>query len=936
MVLRHFGPALDRLMERGTEVVIAYEATNSLAGGFFDWCARRPLARPVTLCALPAEKEERRRRRMLRLGQDYLRYFSPAFRKVEMLRKRAQHLAPPAIMEAFPPELPMSRRRLAALQRLLARGEAATPPFESDLALLRAIRPDAVVVSPLIDYGSPQVDLLKAAAAEDIPTGLCVASWDNLTNKGLIRFVPNLVTVWNDAQKREARLYHGVPEDHVVTTGAQTFDAWFEKKPSRSRAEWLRLLGLPEDQKLVVYLCSSSQIAGNERAFVLKWLKALRASREPRLANASVLIRPHPRNLAIWEPSQLDGHRNVTVWRYGPDLQGPETQTDFYDTLYYADATVGLNTSSQIDAAIVGAPVFSIIDRATNVGTVGTIHFRHLMAKHGGPTHIAKGIAKNIKQLEACLADPGKYRAINEAFVAHFVRPHGLARPGAELLAQALGELCEGRVNGAAVHGALPARPLLPALSRRRADRLIGYRSSAKPEVAVPLPKKPFATRALLAAAGRLHFDRQLSLALDPQKPVASLILLYNVARMMPFTPPAELWLPREAREELGLAGLGSDAVKIRWLPRQAVRAGQRLGALQLPTAEALKEAQRHTEAEIAEITKEVKTLEAEMQQDLAFVERFKLRALEAGQRELLRQQRGLSARQTAPWDTVSRRSVRRLKKAIQLPSIYRSEAQCEPPVEAGRKVLTILADPARDREIHSYIPYSKTRSIKARELLPLARAFEEKGWQVLVLGGRKQDWPAGGAIRLLGNEDFAAGAALEALSRSRFAVARGLFWTLYARLCGTACLTIDAYDPWLHYPLSARDGALFGRFLDKHGETLSLRRLAERLQREGRPGLEGLRVEKPSGEQIRAAAEVFVETLGKRADDRDTGLRSELWLGYNALTGGNPNLLDHHLILGRGLVLEAEALSGHGSDSSQAPPGEGSDAPDERSAVGA
>ena len=66
----------------------------------------------------------------------------------------------------------------------------------------RRTAPDAVIVSPLVDAASDQVDVVRAAQAAGIPVVAAIASWDNLTNKGHMRVVPDLVTVWNEQQKR--------------------------------------------------------------------------------------------------------------------------------------------------------------------------------------------------------------------------------------------------------------------------------------------------------------------------------------------------------------------------------------------------------------------------------------------------------------------------------------------------------------------------------------------------------------------------------------------------------------------------------------------------------------------------------------------------------------------------------------------------------------
>src|SRR3712207_9158332 len=87
---------------------------------------------------------------------------------------------------------------------------------------------------------------------------------------------------------------HGVPRDSVSVTGAQCYDHWFTWRPSRERAVFCRDAGLPDERPFLLYLCSSGFIAGDEVRAVADWIAALRARPEPQLANAAVLVRPHP------------------------------------------------------------------------------------------------------------------------------------------------------------------------------------------------------------------------------------------------------------------------------------------------------------------------------------------------------------------------------------------------------------------------------------------------------------------------------------------------------------------------------------------------------------------------------------------------------------------------------------------------------------------
>ena len=100
--------------------------------------------------------------------------------------------------------------------------------------------PDVVLITPLINLGSSQIEYQRAARGLGIPNALCVWSWDHLSSKALIRDWPDRVFVWNDVQRQEALNLHGVPADRIVVTGAQCFDQWFNRQPSRDRADVLR------------------------------------------------------------------------------------------------------------------------------------------------------------------------------------------------------------------------------------------------------------------------------------------------------------------------------------------------------------------------------------------------------------------------------------------------------------------------------------------------------------------------------------------------------------------------------------------------------------------------------------------------------------------------------------------------------------------------
>jgi hypothetical protein len=323
---------------------------------------------------------------------------------------------------------------------LLARLEAAIPTSRAIDRHLRELRPDVVLVNGVIRKGS-QVDFVKSARRLRIPVGVTIASWDNLTNKGLIKVVPDRVFVWNEIQRTEATEQHGIPAGNVVATGAQHFDEWFARKPSTSYEEFARKVGLDPARGYVLYLGSSAFITENagEVEFVERWIEALRASDDERVSGLGVLVRPHPGAPRRWRGHDLGRFGNVAVWpEVGVATVLAGSRDDFFDSLWHSSAVVGINTTAMIEAGIVGKSVLTIL--APEFAQETTLHFHYLLADNGGFVHVAASLPEHVAQLADVLGG-ARDDERRRAFVQSFVRPHGLDRPATGVYADAVEEL---------------------------------------------------------------------------------------------------------------------------------------------------------------------------------------------------------------------------------------------------------------------------------------------------------------------------------------------------------------------------------------------------------------------------------------------------------------------------------------------------------------
>ena len=413
---RNFDAAIRLLAGRGHRVHLAVEREDNRE--FVEQLAAQT---PGVSFGLTSPLPETKRSRLaegLRLSLDFLRYEDPRYADATKIRQRAA--------ERTPALAAWARDRwgtVEAATRVAAIEEAISPPA-AVREYVAGIAPDLVVITPLIELGSPQLDYLRAARALGIPTALAIWSWDHLTSKALIRVRPDRVIVWNETQKREAVELHGLPPDMVVVTGAQCFDHWFDRRPALEREAFCRRVGLPDARPFALYVCSSLfKGSPPEPGFVRQWIRALRDHADPRLRELPVVVRPHPQRLAEWEGIDL-AREFPGVHVFGSTPLDPVARADYFDSMYHAAVVVGLNTSALIESAIVDRPVYTILLPEFRDNQEGTLHFQYLLRVGDGFLHTSRTLEAHASQLLAGLT--GTTAKQNPGFVEAFIRPAGL------------------------------------------------------------------------------------------------------------------------------------------------------------------------------------------------------------------------------------------------------------------------------------------------------------------------------------------------------------------------------------------------------------------------------------------------------------------------------------------------------------------------------
>lgn len=393
----------------------------------------------------------------LRYALDWVRFADPRYDAMPKYRTRALVWTPGvmrALLRVPGAKAPTLRAWLGRLLAWLERGVPTCPALD---AFLAEHDPDVVVLASVTNPPALQLDHLKSAMAAGRHASLSVWSWDHLSGKAWLKLVPEQILVWNDTLKGEAVDLHGIDPARVVVTGAQCYDQWFERSPSRDRITFCREIGLDADRPYILYVCSVlSKPAPLEPPTVLEWIRRIRQSPDSVLRSCGLLIRPHPERMKEWRDVSFDGFDNVAF--RGAHPVNAEAKADYFDSMYHSAAVVGLVTSASVEAAVVGRPNYTIQLPEYREHQEQSPHFHHLMRADGGLLHSATTFDEHVSQLALALADPDAPSARSRRFVAGFVRPHGAGVRATDVFVRALEDLAARPRPAPARFGAAPSR----------------------------------------------------------------------------------------------------------------------------------------------------------------------------------------------------------------------------------------------------------------------------------------------------------------------------------------------------------------------------------------------------------------------------------------------------------------------------------------------
>ena len=344
----------------------------------------------------------------LRKTIDLVRYYEPRYRDADKLRARAEQEAPPAArrvvrLAGLVPGAPR------ALRRVLDAVERCLEPPPRLVSFLQKQAPDVLVITPLIGFGTQQADTVRAAQRLGIPVVFPVRSWDNLTNKGLMREAPDagarLERPAGGRGRRAARGACRAGRGHRRRRLRPLVRLAAARGRVRSSA---REVGLDPDRPIVLYVCSSDFIAPDEVAFVRRWVAALRAQGGalPRRASSSARTRSNARG---WRELELDD-RGVVWPRGGEEPLDDESRQNYFDSIYHAPPSSGSTRAPRSRRRSSAGPCTRSSPRSSARPRQGTLHFHYLVGRGVRAPARGRTLDEHARQLEESVRDGDRER----------------------------------------------------------------------------------------------------------------------------------------------------------------------------------------------------------------------------------------------------------------------------------------------------------------------------------------------------------------------------------------------------------------------------------------------------------------------------------------------------------------------------------------------
>ena len=281
-------------------------------------------------------------------------------------------------------------------------------------ALLKTHRPDAVFAAHLFD--DAEIAILREAARLYIPTVGFINSWDKLTARSAIRFLPDRLIVFNDIVKREAMTHADMPEERITVSGIPQYDQYISDTPI-AREEFCRAHGLDPAKQIILFAPMGRAFSDSDWD-VIDLLHQITGAGSP-VKPVELFVRFQPNDFfdereipkRPWLKYAYPGTRFGTSRGGDWDMSFQEL-ANLTATLAHSALLVCYASSMSVDAACFNKPVINInfelkpssLPGKSPTQYYATEHYRNILATGG--VRLVENPNELVQWINRYLADP--------------------------------------------------------------------------------------------------------------------------------------------------------------------------------------------------------------------------------------------------------------------------------------------------------------------------------------------------------------------------------------------------------------------------------------------------------------------------------------------------------------------------------------------------
>lgn len=247
-------------------------------------------------------------------------------------------------------------------QHILRRTELMLPVDARVRQLFDQYHPD-MVFSTVMMFSEMDVSILREAKRRNIKTIGMPRGWDNFTNGGIVRVVPDTIVVHNRYAEHTAHEYQYIPKNQIVRVGFPRNDWFMRRDLFEPRDQFLTRLGIDPQKRIIFFGAMEHFWFPHDDRIARVFDELVESGKVP--GDCVMLFRPYPGSTGSIE--RLKGLRHVI-----PDTRSftllvadkwemrEQETAHLMNSISHSEMVVTVASTLAMDGIVLGKPAISV------------------------------------------------------------------------------------------------------------------------------------------------------------------------------------------------------------------------------------------------------------------------------------------------------------------------------------------------------------------------------------------------------------------------------------------------------------------------------------------------------------------------------------------------------------------------------------------------